>query len=123
MPTTSERVGDPDAAAAAAVQAAAEAAPAHPGLPEREQHILEFERQGIRHAGAKEEAIRAQFGLSPARYYQLLNAALDRPEAIVFDPMLVRRLQRLRDARTEARSARVLDRRDAAATHSELAHQ
>jgi hypothetical protein len=119
VPTTSERCGDPDATAAAA----AGATPADPGLPPREQHMLEFERQGFRHAGAKEEAIRAQFGLSAARYYQLLNAALDLPEAILFDPMLVRRLQRLRDARTAARSARVLDSRDAAATHSELAHQ
>jgi len=67
-----------------------------------------FERQWWAHAGGKEAAIRAEFDLPAARYYQLLTAALDRPEAILFDPMLVRRLQRLRDARTDARSARVL---------------
>lgn len=83
-------------------------APAPTDLPDREQRILRFERQWSRHAGAKEEAIRAEFDLPAARYYQLLNAALDLPEAILFDPMLVRRLQRLRDARTTARSARVL---------------
>lgn len=77
-------------------------------LPAREQKILIFERQWWKHAGAKEEAIRAEFGLSAARYYQLLNAALDLPEAMVFDPMLVKRLQRLRDARTSARSSRTL---------------
>jgi len=77
-------------------------------LPEREQRILVFERQWWAHAGAKEAAIRSEFDLTAARYYQLLNAALDLPEAIAFDPMLVRRLQRMRDARTEARSARVL---------------
>lgn len=77
-------------------------------LHERESRILVFERQWWRHAGAKEEAIRAEFGLSTARYYQLLNALLDSPDAIVADPMLVKRLRRLRDARTTARSARVL---------------
>lgn len=82
--------------------------PDAPALPPREQKILVFERQWWKHAGAKEEAIRAEFGLSAARYYQLLNAALDLPEAMVFDPMLVKRLQRLRDARTSARSSRVL---------------
>jgi hypothetical protein len=79
-----------------------------PVLPEAERRILDFEQQWWRHAGAKEEAIRLEFGLSAARYYQMLNATLDRPEALVFDPMLVRRLRRLRDARTAARSARTL---------------
>lgn len=74
----------------------------------RENRILAFERQWWRHAGAKEEAIRSEFGLSAARYYQLLNSLLDSPDAIVADPMLVKRLRRLRDARTAARSARVL---------------
>lgn len=79
-----------------------------PTLAEREQRILAFERQWWRHAGAKEEAIRAEFGLSAARYYQVLNALLDSPAALVSDPMLVKRLRRLRDARTAARSARVI---------------
>ncbi|CAN5237057.1 DUF3263 domain-containing protein [soil metagenome] len=76
------------------------------GLPERERRILDFERQWWRHAGAKEEAIRSQFSLPAARYYQLLNAVIDTPEALRHDPMLVRRLQRARDARTGARAAR-----------------
>lgn len=76
------------------------------GLPERELRILDFERQWWRHAGAKEEAIRSQFSLPVARYYQLLNAVIDRPEALRHDPMLVRRLQRARDARTSARASR-----------------
>jgi hypothetical protein len=79
-----------------------------PTLTEREQRILAFERHWWRHAGAKEEAIRAEFGLAAARYYQVLNALLDSPAAIVGDPMLVKRLRRLRDARTSARSARVI---------------
>ncbi|MBG6108449.1 DUF3263 domain-containing protein [Frigoribacterium sp. CG_9.8] len=91
----------------------AKSIPAVPtALSEREQQILVFERQLWAHAGAKEAAIRAEFDLPVARYYQLLNVALDRPEAIAFDPLLVRRLQRLRDARTDARSARVLGTSD-----------
>ena len=82
--------------------------PGASSLPSREQRILVFERQRWTHAGAKEAAIRAEFAIPAARYYQMLNAALDLPEAILFDPMLVRRLQRVRDARTKARSARVL---------------
>lgn len=78
-----------------------------PGLPERDAAILAFERDWWRHAGAKEEAIRSQFGLSAARYYQLLNTVIDSPEAVRHDPMLVRRLQRARDARTAARASRV----------------
>jgi hypothetical protein len=77
-------------------------------LSERHADILEFERQWLKHAGAKEEAIRERFGLSAARYYQILNAVLDLPAAIVSDPMLVKRLRRLRDSRTAARSARVV---------------
>ena len=87
-----------------------------PELSAREQSILSFERQWWKHAGAKEQAIRAEFGLSAARYYQLLNATLDAPGALVFDPMLVKRLQRLRDARTAARSARVLGTSDRTTT-------
>ncbi len=65
-----------------------------------------FERQWWKHAGAKEEAIRSEFGLSAARYYQMLNTVLDEPQALAFDPMLVKRLHRMRDARTEARASR-----------------
>jgi hypothetical protein len=79
-----------------------------PGLGERDRAILEFERQWWRHAGAKDQAIRDQFGLSSARYYQLLGALIDTPAALVHDPMLVKRLQRGRDARMAARAARTL---------------
>jgi hypothetical protein len=76
------------------------------GLSERDARMLDFERLWWRHVGAKEEAIRSQFALSAARYYQLLNAVIDTPAAVRHDPMLVRRLQRARDARTSARAAR-----------------
>lgn len=77
-------------------------------LSERDLAILAFERQWWRHAGAKEQAIREAFGLSAARYYQLLGALIDAPAALAHDPMLVKRLQRMRDARLVARAARAL---------------
>jgi hypothetical protein len=77
-------------------------------LDDRDRRVLEFERQWWRYAGAKEQAIRDLFGLSATRYYQLLNSLIDRPEALVADPMLVKRLRRLRASRQRQRSARRL---------------
>ena len=78
------------------------------GLSERDQQVLAFERQWWKYAGAKEQAIRELFDMSATRYYQVLNALLDKPEALAADPMLVKRLRRLRAARQRARSARRL---------------
>lgn len=78
------------------------------GLPRRERDVLAFERHWWRYAGAKEAAIREQFGLSATRYYQVLNAVIDRPEALAADPLLVRRLRRMRATRQRQRSARTL---------------
>ena len=72
-------------------------------LTDRDRAILEFESEWRRHAGAKEEAIRADLQLSPARYYQLLARLIDTAEAQEHDPMLVKRLRRLREARQNAR--------------------
>ena len=73
-----------------------------PGLSERDREILEFERQWWKYAGAKETAVREKFDMSATRYYQVLNALIDRPEALDADPLLVRRLRRLRAARQRA---------------------
>jgi hypothetical protein len=78
------------------------------GLGERDREILEFERQWWKYAGAKETAIRESFDMSATRYYQVLNALIDRPEALAEDPLLVRRLRRMRAERQRARSARRL---------------
>jgi hypothetical protein len=88
--------------------ASSEAAHAAAELSERDQRILSFERQWWNYAGAKEQAVRANFGMSATRYYQVLNALMDRPEALAYDPLLVKRLRRLRSARQRARSARRL---------------
>jgi hypothetical protein len=77
-------------------------------LTDREREILAFERQWWKYAGAKETAIRDLFDMSATRYYQTLNALIDRPEALVHDPMLVKRLRRLRTTRQRTRSARRL---------------
>lgn len=78
-------------------------------LDERDLAILDFENRWWQHAGQKEEAIRATFSFSPTRYYQLLGVLIDSPAALVHDPLLVKRLQRLRDTRQAARRARVRD--------------
>jgi len=77
-----------------------------PELSELELRMLDFESRWSGRLGAKESAIRAEFGLSAARYYQVLDALIDSPIALRFDPLLVRRLHRLRDGRARARAAR-----------------
>lgn len=74
-------------------------------LSEREMRILAFERNWWRQPGAKEQAISDLLGLSATRYYQLLNELIDRPEALGFDPVLVKRLRRQRARRRRMRSA------------------
>ncbi len=78
------------------------------GLSRQEREILAFERQWWKYAGAKEQAVRELFDMSATRYYQVLNALVDKPEALAADPMLVKRLRRLRAARQRARAARRL---------------
>jgi hypothetical protein len=78
------------------------------GLDERAKRILDFEREWWRYAGAKEQAVREHFDVSPTRYYQLLNRVIDADEALAYDPMLVKRLRRLRSARQRQRAAKRL---------------
>ncbi|WNM24958.1 DUF3263 domain-containing protein [Demequina capsici] len=73
------------------------------GLSERAIAILDFERQWWRYAGAKEDAVRELFALSGTEYYQLLNALIDDERALAHDPMLVKRLRRMRSARQRGR--------------------
>lgn len=78
------------------------------GLTRREHDILAFERQWWKYSGSKEDAIKDLFLMSATRYYQVLHALVDRPEALAADPMLVKRLRRLRASRQKARAARRL---------------
>lgn len=67
-------------------------------LSDQDRTILDMEKQWWRYAGAKQQAIRDQLGLSPTRYYQILNALLDDPGALRAEPVVIRRLQRQRQA-------------------------
>ena len=75
-------------------------------LSERDMRLLAFERGTWRTAGAKEQAIVEVLGMSATRYYQLLNELIDRPEALAFDPALVKRLRAQRARRQRIRSPR-----------------
>jgi len=75
---------------------------------DRERQILEFERFWWKYAGAKERAIKESLEMSATRYYQILNQIIDMPEALSYDPILVKRLQRLRAFRQRERVARRL---------------
>jgi hypothetical protein len=75
-------------------------------LSDLEARILEFEGTWWKFAGAKESAIKELFDLSAPRYYQLLTDLIDREDALVAAPMLVKRLRRLRKARMSARTSR-----------------
>jgi hypothetical protein len=79
-------------------------AEAEPELTELEARILQFERDWAGRIGGREAAIRSAFSVPPARYYQLLYALIDSPRALRSDPLLVRRLQRLRESRRRARA-------------------
>lgn len=77
-------------------------------LSERDQRMLALERQWWKYAGAKEQAIRDLFDLSATNYYQILNQLIDSEDALAFDPMLVKRLRRLRTSRHQNRTSRRL---------------
>lgn len=72
-------------------------------LSERDQAMLDFERTWWTLPGTKDAAIRSRMELSPTRYYQLLAELLESPDAEAYDPLVVRRLRRLRDRRRRAR--------------------
>jgi len=75
------------------------------GLDERSRDVLDFEREAWKLTVSKQRAIRERFGFSPSRYHQLLHRIIDRPEALAYDPMLVRRLRRVRAVRRRSRTA------------------
>jgi hypothetical protein len=77
-------------------------------LTQRDIEILDFERSWWKHAGVKEQAISERFDMSATRYYQILNELLENPAAMAHDPILVKRLKRLRSYRQKQRVARLL---------------
>ena len=81
------------------VTAPVEASGTRRPLTDRERAMLVFERKWWRHPGSKEQAIREAFDWSPTQYYQRLNALLEMPAAVEFEPLVVGRLLRLRASR------------------------
>ncbi|WP_068205341.1 DUF3263 domain-containing protein [Isoptericola dokdonensis] len=79
------------------------------GLTDRDREILAFEKQWWKYAGSKEQAVRELFDMSATRYYQVLNALIDTPGALEHDPILVKRLRRMRATRQRSRTARRTD--------------
>lgn len=77
-------------------------------LTERDREMLALENLWWQYAGAKEAAIRDKFDMTSTRYYQVLNTLIEREAALAFDPLVVRRLRRLRDKHQRSRSARRL---------------
>ena len=75
-------------------------------LSERDLAVLGFEKQWWKYAGAKEQAVRELFNLSATQYYQILNALIDTPAALAAEPMLVKRLRRMRSTRQRERTQR-----------------
>lgn len=82
-------------------------APERAGLDEQARAVLALESEWPSHTSGKEEAIRERLGLEPARFYQLLGRLVDDPSARAHAPLLIGRLDRLREARA-ARRARML---------------
>ena len=87
------------------VEAAHNLNPQARSLTEREMAILDFEKSWWQAKAAKEIEIRDRFDMSASRYYQILNSLIDRPEALAHDPLLVKRLRRMREQRQRNRSA------------------
>lgn len=87
---------------------------AHGALTELEAEILAFEARHPRHSPFKEERIRRRFDRSAAQYYQILGTLVDAPAALAYDPVLIARLRRLRDARADRREVRRSQRRASA---------
>ncbi len=82
-------------------------------LTDGERTMLDLERSWWTEPGPKETAINERLEMSTTRYHELLNELIDRPEAEEHDPLVVRRLRRMRDRRRRSRSEH------AGATHEE----
>ncbi len=81
---------------------------ATPELRDEDLKILDFEATWWKHQGSKESSIRDEFAMGSTRYYQRLNQLLDSETALAHNPLLVKRLRRMRSSRQRARSARRL---------------
>jgi hypothetical protein len=61
--------------------------------------LLAFERAHPRHHGTKEETIRAELGLTPARYYVLLGRAARSLDGMAADAITARHVRTMGERR------------------------
>lgn len=70
----------------------------------REHMALRLAGATYMHAGARDHAIVTRLGYTPPRFWQVVNALIDRADVEAEYPQVVRRLRRLRDRRAGVRS-------------------
>jgi len=75
-------------------------------LTDDELTMLTIERMWWQYSGLKEQVVREKLDISMTTYYQRLNALIDTERAMAADPMVVKRLQRIRERRQRSRSVR-----------------
>lgn len=75
-------------------------------IDDLDRRCLDLAARTYVHAGAREQAILEETGLSPTRFWQRVNGLLDQPAAYEYAPVVVSRLARQRRARQRSRAAR-----------------
>jgi Protein of unknown function (DUF3263) len=78
-------------------------------LSKLEMLLIEFERTWWADDQPKDSAIAEQFSLTTAEYYEQLHALIDSDAALEHDPLVVRRLRRMRDRRRRQRFGEIAD--------------
>ena len=76
------------------------------GLTEREKDILEFEQSWWSLSVPREQAVRDRFQLTETEYDELLEVLIATEAALEAEPLLVRRLRRMKDRRRQEHVAR-----------------
>lgn len=80
----------------------------HNELSDHERAVIDFEREWWQLGSTKNSEIRARFEISTSSYYRALHVLVDRPEAVAYDPLTVRRLRKRRE---QARREKIEGRR------------
>ena len=78
----------------------------HQELSQRDRAILDFEQSWWESATPRDQAVREQFQLTESEYAEVLNQLVASEAALLAEPLLIRRLRRLRDRRRQQHIAR-----------------
>lgn len=78
----------------------------HQQLSQRDRAILDFEQSWWESATPRDQAVREQFQLTESEYAEVLNQLVASEAALLAEPLLIRRLRRLRDRRRQQHIAR-----------------